>query len=71
MTLKKLTNQKVMIMGLGWLGLPLALKLQQIGISPIGTTTHIDKKKRIEEAYHIPTHLFELPLKGFEDLKSQ
>ena len=71
MTLKKLTNQKVMIMGLGWLGLPLALKLQQIGISPIGTTTHIDKKKRIEEAFHIPTHLFELPLKGFEDLKSQ
>lgn len=71
MTLKKLTNQKVMIMGFGWLGLPLAIKLRQLGMEPIGTTTHPDKKKRIEESYQLPTLLFELPLKGFEEVKAK
>lgn len=71
MTLKKLTNQKVMIMGFGWLGLPLALKMRQLGMDPIGTTTHSDKKNRIEEQFKLSTLLFELPLKGFEEVKAK
>lgn len=40
---------KISIIGLGWLGLPLARSLQKKGFSVIGSTTSSEKKERISE----------------------
>jgi nucleoside-diphosphate-sugar epimerase len=40
---------KISIIGLGWLGLPLAKSLQKKGFSVIGSTTSWEKKERITE----------------------
>jgi hypothetical protein len=41
---------KISIIGLGWLGFPLALELKKNGHEVSGTTRSLDKKKAIEQA---------------------
>jgi nucleoside-diphosphate-sugar epimerase len=43
------SKMKVSIIGLGWLGLPLAKSLQSKGFSVIGSTTSLEKKDSIEK----------------------
>ncbi|MCD8445248.1 NAD(P)-binding domain-containing protein, partial [Tenacibaculum finnmarkense] len=42
-----MNKQHVSIVGLGWLGLPLALKLQKSGYSVNGTTSSLEKLKTL------------------------
>lgn len=63
--------KKVSIIGLGWLGLPLAHHLKSLGIEVVGSTTSSDKQSRIQPE-GIPAVQFELnPFpqgKGFQAL---
>lgn len=60
---------KVGIIGLGWIGEPLAHKLHDSGYTVIGTTTQEDKKTRLQQA-GISTRLLELnPLPVGEGLE--
>ena len=43
-------SSRVAIVGLGWLGEPLALTLQQLGYAVAGTTTSADKASRLTDA---------------------
>jgi nucleoside-diphosphate-sugar epimerase len=43
------SKMKVSIIGLGWLGFPLAKSLQSKGFTVIGSTTSLEKKDRIEK----------------------
>ena len=63
MNLKEVTNQKILIIGIGWLGLPLALKLKSIGFDVYGTTTTHDKEISLLKNYQLKTQTFELPNK--------
>jgi nucleoside-diphosphate-sugar epimerase len=40
--------KKVLVIGCGWLGLPLALKLKDLGYSVMGTTRNPDRQKALE-----------------------
>ncbi|MDI1323749.1 MAG: epimerase [Algoriphagus sp.] len=63
--------KKVSIIGLGWIGLPLANHLKSLGIEVVGSTTSLDKLSRIQSE-GIPAVHFELnPFpqgKGFQAL---
>lgn len=67
MKTKEVTNQKILIMGIGWLGLPLALKLKDLGFQISGTTTNHNKKLRLEKEWNIHTSVFELPKKFLDN----
>ena len=51
-------KQKVGILGLGWIGEPLAIRLLKNGYDVVGTTTHTEKKHRLLHA-GISTYLLE------------
>jgi 3-hydroxyisobutyrate dehydrogenase-like beta-hydroxyacid dehydrogenase len=40
--------KKVLVIGCGWLGLPLALKLKDLGYSVSGTTRNAERQKALE-----------------------
>lgn len=54
-------NRKILIMGLGWLGLPLALRLRECGYDVCGTTTTHSKELAISFKFNLPTTTFLLP----------
>ncbi|MBI1836408.1 MAG: hypothetical protein HYR91_03995 [Flavobacteriia bacterium] len=62
--------QKCFILGLGWLGLPLAKKLLKKGFIVSGTTTSKVKKEEIEANSRINTHVwsFQNPIHFLDDL---
>lgn len=61
MKTEEVTNQKILIVGIGWLGLSLALKLKTSGFQVYGTTTTHDKELRLQQEFGIKTTTFELP----------
>lgn len=56
---RNVTAHHVAIVGLGWLGEPLALTLQQLGYRVAGTTTTPDKAQRLNEL-GLPTLVWDL-----------
>lgn len=61
MKTEEVTNQKILIVGIGWLGLPLALKLKASGFQVFGTTTTHDKELRLQQEFGLQATTFELP----------
>lgn len=59
--MKDVTNQKILIIGIGWLGLPLALKLKSMGLEVFGTTTTHDKELQLQKEFDLKATTFELP----------
>ncbi len=58
---KEIINKKILIIGLGWLGLPLALNLEKNGHLIFGTTTNQSKEEKIRSRYGLNVTTFLLP----------